>query len=297
MPIQITELRTPQSSQLDPLPRVLENLAIFKADVPIIVCNPITTPLPNILASPLPHNSIIVLSSSVSQYDLVGIIQQLPHHKPPSRTFKTISVDPKLAAAAIDGLESDGHDPHTLSRFQSFFAGSRIFSVTHALHDKLKSNSSMSPLLALRTKTALYHTQDALSAGLTSIREMRRDLNQASVDASNLRAKIEEAQARVQADVFGGLDITDVDQVAEAIRLADAEMRPVMNRLTWWRMIWRVDEISNIVDHAVTRTWCQALEKKVSTGLFFTNIAIHKHTTFTSSSFYILVDYQHYNEV
>jgi hypothetical protein len=296
VPIQIIELRTPQSSPPDSLPRVLENLAIFEADVPIIVCNPITTSLSNILASPLPHNTIIVLSSSVSQYDLVGIIQQLPHRKPP-RTFKTIPVDPKLAVAAIDGLESDGYDPHALSKFQRFFASSGIFSVTHALHDKLKSNSSMSPLLALRTKTALYHIRDALSAGLTSIQEMRRDLNQASVDASDLRAKIEEAQARVQADVFGGPDITDVDQVAEAIRLADAEMRPVMDRLTWWRMIWRVDEISNIVDYAVTRTWCRALEKKVSTGLFFTNIAIYKHTTFTSSSFCILVDYQHYSEV
>lgn len=55
----------------------------------------------------------------------------------------------------------------------------------------------------------------------------------------------------------------DVDQVAEAIRLVEAEMRPIM----------RIDEISSIVGRAVSRSWCQALEKEVSTGLLITQIS------------------------
>ena len=277
----------PQSNRLASLSRILENPTIFQADVPIIVCNPITTSLFTVLASPLPHNTILVLSSSVSQAELDEIIQQKrsaspPHRRPqPFKIFKTIAVDPKRAVEAVHALQSDSQSVFAIQRFQTDFLSSAIISVTHALHDKLKSNSSTSPLLALRTKTALYHIQDALCAGFTSIREVRHDLDQASVDASNLRAKIEETQARIQGDIFGSPlgDKTDVDQVAEAIRLAEAEMRPVMDRLTWWRMAWRVDEISSIVGHAVTRTWCQALEKKVSTGLFFTNIVIHNCAT------------------
>jgi hypothetical protein len=276
----------PQSKRLASLPRILENPAIFQADVPIIVCNPIATPLSTVLASPLPHNAILVLSSSVSQADLDEIIQQElsappPHRRPPSKLFKTIAVDPKRAVEAVRALQSDSQSVSAIQRFQTDFLSSAIFTVTHALHDKLRSNSSKFPLLALRVKTALYHIQDALYAGFISTREMRHDLDQASVDASNLRAKIEETQARIQGDIFGSPlgDKTDVDQVAEAIRLAEAEMRPVMDRLTWWRMAWRVDEISSIVGHAVTRTWCQALEKKVSTGLFSTNIVIHNRAT------------------
>ena len=277
MPIQIIELRMPQSKRPASLSRILENPAIFQADVPIIVCNPIVTPLSTVLASPLPHNTILVLSSSVSQADLDEIIQQdlsasSPHRRPPFQTFKTIAVDPKRAVEAVHVLQSDSQSISAIQRFQTDFLSSAIFTVTHALHDKLKSNSLTSPLLALRIKTALYHIQDALCAGFTSIREMRHDLDRASVDASNLRAKIEEAQARIQGDIFGSSlsDKTDVDQVAEAIRQAEAGMRPVMDRLTWWRMAWRVDEISSIVGHGVNRTWCQALEKKVSTILFFT---------------------------
>jgi len=278
VPIQIIELRLPTahpSKRLTSLSRVLENLDIFKADVPIIVCNPITIPLSIMLAAPLPHNTILVLSSSVPQIDLDEMIQQQlsvpqPHSGPPQRKFRTIPIDQKRAVGAIHTLHSDRQSPTAIQKFQDNFISSKISTVTHALHDKLKSSSSLSPLLALRTKAALYHIQDALCAGLTSVREMRRDLNQAYVDASNLRAKIEAAQARVEGDVFRGRldDKTAIDEVAEAIRLAEAEMRPVMDRLTWWRMVRRVDEISSIVGHAVTRTWCQALEKKVGTACF-----------------------------
>ena len=263
-----------QSNPPATLSHFLENATIYQADVPIIVCNPIATPLSTVLASPLPYNTILVLSSSVSQADLDEIIQQKlsaspPHRRPPLKIFKTIAVDPKRAVEAVHALQSDSQSVFAIQKFQTDFLSSAIVSVTHALHDKLKSNSSMSPLLALRAKSALYHIQDALFAGLTSTREMRHDLDQASVDASNLRARIEETQARIQGDIFGSPlgDKTDIDQVAEAIRLAEAEMRPVMDRLTWWRMVWRVDEISSIIRHGVTRSWCQALEKKVSTGL------------------------------
>ena len=278
-------MRTPQSKRPASLSHILENPTIYQGDVPIIVCNPIATPLSTVLASPLPHNTILVLSSSVSQAELDEIIQQKlsaspPHRRPPFKSFKIIAVDPKRAVEAVHALQLDSQSVFSIQRFQTDFLSSAIVSVTHALHDKLKSNSSTSPSVALRTKTALYHIQDALCAGLTSIREMRHDLDQASVDASNLRAKIEETQARIQGDIFGSPlgDKTDVDQVAEAIRLAEAEMRLVMDRLTWWRMVWRVDEISSIVGRAVIRSWCQALEKKVSTGLFFTNI-VHNSAT------------------
>ena len=281
MPINVTELRIPQSKQLASLSHILENPAIFEADVPMIVCNPITTPLSSIFAAPLPHNTILVLSSSLSQVDLDEIIQQqlsaspLPHRGPPFRMFKT---DPKRAVEAIHTLQSDRQSPTAIQKFQDDYIGSKIFTITPALHDKLKSNNSVPPLLALRAKAALDHIRDALYAGLTSVRKRRHDLNQACVDASNLRAKVEEAQARVEIDVFGSRlgDKIAVDEVADAIRLAEAEMRPVMDHLTWWRMVWRVDDISNIVGHAVSKTWCQTLEKKVGTGLFLGNFVIHK---------------------
>ena len=286
VPIQIIELRMPQSNQLASLSRILENPTIYQADVPIIVCNSIATSLSTVLASPLPHNTILVLSSGVSQADLDEIIQQKLSASPPcrgtpSKTFKIIAVDPKRAVEAVHALQSDSQSVFAIQRFQTDFLSSAIVSVTHALDDNLKSNSSTSPLLALRLKTALYHIQDALCAALTCIREVRHDLDQAFINASNLRAKIEETQARIQGDIFGSPlgDKMDVDQVTEAIRQAEAEMRPVMDNLTWWRMAWRVDEISSIVGHAATRAWCQPLEKKVSTGLFFTNIVIHKRTT------------------
>ena len=302
MPIKFIELRipptTPQLNPLASLSRVLENPAIFEADVPIIVCNPITTPLSVILDAPLPHNTILVVSSVVSQADLDEIIQQQisaspPPHGLPFRTFKIVPLDSKRAVMAIQTLRAEHQSVTAIQRFQDDFIGSKISTVTHALHDKLKSNNSMSPLRDIRAKAVLHHIQDALRAGFTSVREMRHGLNQASVNVSNLRAQIEEAQARVEGVIFGRK--TAVDEVTEAIRLAEVEMRLVMDRLTWWRMIWRVDEISSIVGN---RTWCQALEKKVSTGIFLSDLAIHNYSMDhgASSLFYILVACQRYNK-
>lgn len=52
-------------------------------------------------------------------------------------------------------------------------------------------------------------------------------------------------------------------EVAEALKLAEKNVREVMTRLNWWRMLGRVDEISNIVTAAVETAWCPVLEKKV----------------------------------
>lgn len=52
-------------------------------------------------------------------------------------------------------------------------------------------------------------------------------------------------------------------EVAEALKLAEKNVREVMTRLNWWRMLGRVDEISNIVTAAVETAWCPVLEKKL----------------------------------
>lgn len=91
-------------------------------------------------------------------------------------------------------------------------------------------------------------------------------MDKAYIDTTNLKERIAEAQARVEGEIFARHEYsqkTVLDEVDEAIKLAEQEMRPIMDRLTWWRMIWKVDEISSIVGTAVTQTWCHDLERKV----------------------------------
>jgi len=54
--------------------------------------------------------------------------------------------------------------------------------------------------------------------------------------------------------------------VTEAIVKAEKDMRKVMDSLTWWRTVWRVDEIGDIVTYAVENAWCKDLERHVRTS-------------------------------
>ena len=53
--------------------------------------------------------------------------------------------------------------------------------------------------------------------------------------------------------------------VAEALIQAQKQMTVIMDNLTWWRMLLRLDEISYLVNVAVERTLCPDLERKVLT--------------------------------
>ena len=141
--------------------------------------------------------------------------------------------------------------------------GSQISGVTTALQTKLTLKDGFD---TVRSKLAQGRIQDVLRWSFANIHHVREDLDKAYINASCLKERIEEAQARVEGEVFTRHEYghkTVLDEVGEAIKLAEQEMRPVMDRLTWWRMVWRVDEISSIVGTSVTRTWCRDLERKV----------------------------------
>ncbi|KAF8160752.1 hypothetical protein B0H34DRAFT_653508 [Crassisporium funariophilum] len=274
VPIRISEYRPlpshPRMRQTS-LSQTLNSLALFEADIPVIVCNPLTTPLSDILAAQVPVNAILVLTTSMSQADLDNLIRQQssPARGSLPKSVKIIAVDPKRAVGAIQTLQSDPESMTAVQRFQDDFVGSKISILTQTLKEKLACADPASALSSLRKKVALAHIQDALCASSVSLHNTRCELNKAFVDASNLRGRIEEAQARVERDVFAiRQDATlgnksSSDEVHEALKQAEKEMRLVIDRLTWWKMVWRVDEINSIVGAAIARTWCRGLEKKL----------------------------------
>jgi len=103
-------------------------------------------------------------------------------------------------------------------------------------------------------------------------------MDSVSVDVSTLKGKIEEAKMRAQGEVLGrsatqtsSKSSTEGDVVADALQQATKEVKVVMDRLTWWRMAWRVDEISLLVTQAVHQAWCRDLEQQVWVPFFHHN--------------------------
>jgi hypothetical protein len=276
----LLEFRSPRPSSSDngfPIsPTVLSKL--FEADIPIILCNPLVSSLQSVLSTPLPTNTIVVIVSTPSQpLNLDKLLAHVPKHSPKPTLLVT---DPKRASDAIGLLQSGSASSSVVQRFQDAFNSSNVSAVSRAVESILHtqpdptSNSLRSAHDTLRVRLALARLQDALVYCQASLSEIKYYLNAAFCDASRLNDRVEEVRAKVQLDFLGptlaprsSTPVTKPRQneVVESVRITEAQMKDVMSRFSWWKMVIRVDEVTTLIAAALQRTWCPELERKVNT--------------------------------
>jgi hypothetical protein len=207
---------------------------------------------------------LVVLTASIAPAQIQDIIQKQSPHQTANRIPEVVSVDPKLAIEAIRALQAEPHSISAIQRYQRDFVRSRLSSITKALQIKLAAKPYMP---TIRANLALSHISEALHYYIRSVQQARHETDKAFIDASHLEEAVREAQTRAAKDVFGQRDPSTgkvvLNEVDEALKQAEKEMRQVMDTLTWWRMLWRVDEISGIISSALKQSWCHGLEKKV----------------------------------
>ncbi|KAG5638455.1 hypothetical protein H0H81_012520 [Sphagnurus paluster] len=278
LPIQITELSSttsPPSSKNHSLTEIDERIAqtLLRADIAIILCNPILTPIPTLLRNPLftlNPNTILIVTSSPSDSAMnsmkASLLNPIPHRNPGvSESPRILFVDPSRAVAANKLFKSDSKTSEAIRRFQDEFIASRVSTVTAALKSLISPPLGSSEA-SLRAQTSLAHIQAALASCQASLKHAQTQMDTVAVDVCTLNARIEEAKVRAQIEVLSSpksAKLKEEDIVANAVQAASKEVKVVMDRLTWWRMLWRVDEISLLVTQAVHQAWCRDLERQL----------------------------------
>ncbi|KAF8894092.1 hypothetical protein BD779DRAFT_1505224 [Infundibulicybe gibba] len=240
--VELTEIVLPSDSRRTHSHDFCETTlaALHNADIPIVVCNPLTSPI-SALAGLLPlnnPNTILVLTSSVpyppTHHNFIFAVVS------PGKLLddlKIVLVDPARAAVALEILEADPGSSTAIQRYQDNF-------------------------VARHTLSQLRGALDACQIALARAKE---DILLVSRDINHLSDRIEEEHVKAPRSVFGGAggSMSDSDAVQDALETAGKDMRVVLNRLAWWRMVWHVDEISGIISEAIHRSWCKALEKEL----------------------------------
>ncbi|KXN90994.1 hypothetical protein AN958_03061 [Leucoagaricus sp. SymC.cos] len=267
VPLEITEHRAPISQTFPS--------TLFKADVPIIVFNPLTTPLSFLRHLTIPSHTIFVASSTPDLNDTslqsTTQAQLFPSQQADSLSpQRLLFIDPSRALSAIQTFRSNPTSALAIQQYQDDFIGSGVSLVTQAIRDIVDSgDNTSSPSTYLRNKTAIIQLNDALEAFYSNVQSVQRSLDNIREGVSQLTGRIEEAKARIPNDILGpaqgrgeGGD-SEKDVVSESLRLASREMKAGLERLSWWKTIWRVDEVSGIVGGAVDRVWCKDLEQKL----------------------------------
>ncbi|OSD07093.1 hypothetical protein PYCCODRAFT_1431273 [Trametes coccinea BRFM310] len=268
VPLEVSEYRPSSNAE------VVE--ALYSADVPVLLCNPNTTPLPSILPvslnPPLPitreHTVLAVSAPSPTHRNTA--VQASPIKSLAAREdLRVVFVDP---ARALHGLEQLGHGPASpisVQRYQDDVTGSNVASVTRAVKDILSSAVEEGASLPESSRAVAVHTQtgralikDALLTCRTVLRHAELEADAVLTGTSSLRGQMEEAKAKVHMEVFGS-PATDGDEIAKAVGQARKSVKVTMDALQWYKLFWRVDDIREVVTAAVDRAWCRDLERKL----------------------------------
>lgn len=273
MPIEVSEYR-PSSA-----PETAK--ALFAADVPIILCNPASTPLTSILpVSTLPSlptsrkHTILAVSSPSPTHPITAA--QAAHIKALALRddLRVVFVDPARALNGLEQLSLSPGSPISVQRYQDDVTGSNVASVTHAAKDIISSALGSGNTLPESSRVVAVHAQTGRALIKNALLTCRSVLGHAEGEGdavlagtSSLRGQIEEAKAKVHLEVFGPPG-KDGDEIAKAVGHARKSVKVTTDALQWYKLFWRVDDIREVVTAAVDRAWCRDLERKVGRCIY-----------------------------
>lgn len=220
-PVELSEL---PSIPLSHVKASAVHKALLSSDVPVIVCNPVTTPIAK-LRSELPlalqhQNAILVVvysPESASTFE-DAVSKQLP------QSLSVVFVDPSRALGAIRTLSAEPGSSIAVQRYQDNYAASGISKFTAALTQKLSivSSSGISALYALSAKEQV---KASLSACHTTLKAAGREIDVTVVSNIGLRDSVAELEARIEAEVLGA---SSVNEVQRALGRAKAEVKAAL---------------------------------------------------------------------
>jgi hypothetical protein len=145
-----------------------------------------------------------------------------------------------------------------VQKYQDEFVASRISSLKSTLETVIGSSTAKD----IRTRTVLSHVLNALSAFDTQVQTEEKQLNSLAEKVSILRAQVSSVSTEAHSQILR-------EEISEATQKARKEMKAVLDKLTWWKALWKAEEVGSVVALAVQQTWCRDLQEKVSPFLPF----------------------------
>ncbi|KAF9227352.1 hypothetical protein BS17DRAFT_775358 [Gyrodon lividus] len=260
--VQLTEL--PDLSSLSAVSTEADSL-LLSSDVLLFLCDPITTPLSD-LANRAKHlvnkpNTILVFTSSSASER---------QHQFASRSLSELGcqpghivfVDPIRALTAITALQANPGSPSAIDKYQTDRLGSRISTIGATVGEILgPKNLSDNSLLGLRQGTALSQVHTALTASFRSVEGVEKEVNFVAGRLHNLRSEVKQIQVKAITEIFG--EQGQADKVGKALSQGAKDMSAILDSFTFWKMVWRVDEIGALISAATQGLWCKELENQL----------------------------------
>ena len=247
---------------------------LYTAHIPIVLFNPLTTPLTalspytssdtksTVLPYPLPPHALLLITSPSpisTSSSVPPLIFELGVS--PDRVF---FVDPARALSSIRALRTNPSDALHVQRYSDDALGSGL--------SALKRQLQSVPTAVQKGDALLSAAVGVLRNGLHSA---EAELREAAGLARALRSETERARDNARRAVFGpayepvrlttsqsptalktGTTVQrDNNKVRAAMAHADRTVEPVLDSLTWWRVLWAPDDAGWRVRQAARDAW------------------------------------------
>lgn len=260
--IQLTEL--PDLSSLSSISDETDNL-LLSSDVFLLLFDPIITAFSDLAARARhllnkPNTILVVTSGSASDSHRQFVSRTLL--KMGCQPGHILFVDPGQALDAVNALQANPTSPSAIDSYQKGTLGSRISTIAAAINNILNQESpSKTSLTCLRQKTALSLVHGSLSACFRSIEATEKDVDLVASKIDKLSSQVEMIRENAEHDVLGKPG--EEGKIERALFLGTKDMNTLLGSLTFWKTIWRVDEIGALVSAAIRGQWCKGLENQV----------------------------------
>ncbi|KAI6021441.1 hypothetical protein BKA83DRAFT_4281960 [Pisolithus microcarpus] len=217
---------------------------LWNSDILILVCDPLLVP-------------IVSLSSVPSEYRRSQVSKELSDLG--CEPGRILFLNPVQALRATAGLQTNSDFSLAVERYQNASLNSHISSLGVAVGELLGGRESTDVSSStLRTRTALIQIQSALDDGGECVACTAERVSQVFAGLAKLRSQVAGARERAEKEVLGGSNDVELVLAQGANR-----MKAMLGSLSFWNMVWMVDEIEAVVSATVRLEWCKELEDEL----------------------------------
>ncbi|KAF9784384.1 hypothetical protein BJ322DRAFT_1007209 [Thelephora terrestris] len=279
-PVEIVELPSATSDA--------ELMTLLTADIPVVVFNPIMTPPTSVLQSPLyravldhPHAMLVVIGIETPEtrahiQSLFASSSRSDHSsgqaeegawtiwtKPP----KVIYVNPSQALESLSTLKKNPGSLQAIEVYQHGKLSSRISDFDSAVRETLtEAKATLGNDASPPAFTAVALLNRSLNLARHSLNNSLREVDDLTCDIGELLGEAEKTKVCLHPEVLGIWDSirgkeAETDEVKKAMVKSREDVERALNRLGWWKLLWRVDDVQEVVNAAIRQQWCRDLER------------------------------------
>ena len=287
-PVEIVELPTTASDA--------DLITLLTADIPVVVFNPIMMSPTDVLQSPLyrtvlshPHAILVIIGTETPEArscvrSLFASHSSRSEHgskqvegeaetiwtKPP----KVICVNPSQALESLYTLKENPTSLQAIGNYQHGKISSRISDFDSAVRENLaEAQATLGKGVPLHAFTAAALLHQSLNLARRALDGSLREVDDLACGVSDILGETETTKVSLRPEVLCIWDgvtgkETEMDEVKKAMIKSKEDVERALDTLGWWKLLWRVDDVQEIVNAAIQRQWCRGLERSVCPSFF-----------------------------